>query len=510
MSFEAFFSLCLNFSNGMADKRSFLMSFQSEKVSQDPGLRPELNGRPEKLSHIHLMGVCGTGMASLAGMLKEQGYMVTGSDANVYPPMSLLLELLGIPVFDGYGPGNLSPEPDMVIVGNVITRVNPEAAELSRLRLPYLSFPQAIRQFAIGDKESIVITGTHGKTTTSSLIAWILETAGMDPGFMIGGIPRNFETNFKLGKGRYFVIEGDEYDSAFFDKGPKFLHYNPLFVILTSIEFDHADIYRDLDHVIGSFRRLIDLIPYRGHLITNGDDESICREIKRAACRVETYGFGKSNHWQITDMDDSKAFTTVEVVQGGQVQATFETPLFGRHNISNLLSAVVLAHVLGVPRDALFRALKTFKGVKRRQEILGEKKGIMVTDDFAHHPTAVKETVQAVKQKYPHRRLVVVFEPRSNSSRRNIFQAQYAESFDDGDVMLIREPAMMEAIPLAERFSTEQLVSELGKRELEAHRFADTDLLLAYLLSRIKTGDMVLIMSNGGFDNLHQRFLNAI
>jgi len=486
------------------------MSSQSEKETASLDLKPLLNGRPEKLSHIHLMGICGTGMASLAGMLKAQGYAVTGSDANVYPPMSLLLESLKIPVFNGYDPGNLVPEPDLVIVGNVIAKVNPEAVELSRRRLPYLSFPQAIRQFAIGDKESIVISGTHGKTTTSSLIAWILETAGMDPGFMIGGIPRNFETNFKLGKGRYFVIEGDEYDSAFFDKGPKFLHYNPLYTILTSIEFDHADIYRDLDHVIGSFRKLMDLMPMDGYLIANGDDETICREINRSRCRVETYGFGQDNHWRIGDMADSGKFTVVKVVKGGNVQAPFETPLFGRHNISNCLSAVALAYALGVPSEALSRAMRTFKGVKRRQEILGEKKGIMVMDDFAHHPTAVKETIQAVKQKYSDRRLVVVFEPRSNSSRRNIFQSQYAESFDDGDVMMIREPAMMDKIPMVERFSTEQLVSDLGKRGLEAHCFADTDLLLANLLSRIKAGDMVLIMSNGGFDNLHQRFLKAM
>ena len=486
------------------------MSSQPEKEVVPSDLMPELNGLPEKLSHIHLMGVCGTGMASLAGMLKEQGYVVTGSDANVYPPMSLLLESLKIPVFDGYGPGNLVPKPDLVIVGNVITRVNLEAVELSRLSLPYLSFPQAIRQFAIGDKESIVISGTHGKTTTSSLIAWILETAGMDPGFMIGGIPRNFETNFKLGKGRYFVIEGDEYDSAFFDKGPKFLHYNPKYTILTSIEFDHADIYRDLDHVIDSFRRLMDLMPTDGYLIANGDDETICREINRSRCQVETYGFGKGNHWRIADMAGSEEFTVIKVLKEEQVQATFQTPLFGRHNISNCLSAVALAYTLGVPPDTLSKALKTFKGVKRRQEILGEKKGIVVMDDFAHHPTAVKETIQAVKQKYPHRRLAVVFEPRSNSSRRNIFQAQYAGSFDDGDIIMIREPAMMEKIPMAERFSAEQLVSDLGKRELEAHCFADTDLLLAYLLSETKAGDMVLIMSNGGFDNLHQRLLTAI
>lgn len=486
------------------------MSSKPEKEAVPLDLMPELNGRPEKLSHIHLMGVCGTGMASLAGMLKEQGYAVTGSDANVYPPMSLLLESLKIPVFNGYGPGNLVPKPDLVIVGNVITRVNPEAVEFSRLGLPYLSFPQAIRQFAIGDKKSIVICGTHGKTTTSSLVAWILETAGMDPGFMIGGIPGNFKTNFKLGKGRYFVIEGDEYDSAFFDKGPKFLHYNPSYTILTSIEFDHADIYRDLEHVIDSFRKLMDLMPTDGYLMANGDDETICREISRLRCPVETYGFGKDNHWQIADMVDSEEFTVVKVLHGREMPATFETPLFGRHNISNCLSAVALAYTLGVPSDTLKKALKTFKGVKRRQEILGEKKGIMVMDDFAHHPTAVKETVRAVKRKYLHRRLVVVFEPRSNSSRRNIFQAQYAESFDDGDIIMIREPPMMEKIPMAERFSAEQLVSDLGKRELEAHCFADTDLLLAYLLSGIKAGDMVLIMSNGGFDNLHQRLLNAI
>jgi len=486
------------------------MSFLSEEGSKSQNLMPELNRCPEKLSHIHLMGVCGTGMASLAGMLKSQGYTVTGSDTNVYPPMSLLLESLEIPVFDGYKPENLIPEPDMVIVGNVITRVNPEAVELSRLRLPYLSFPQAIRQFAIRDKESIVISGTHGKTTTSSLIAWILERAGMDPGFMIGGIPRNFETNFKLGEGRYFVIEGDEYDSAFFDKGPKFLHYNPLYVILTSIEFDHADIYRDLDHVIGSFRKLIELIPSNGWLIANGDAETICRQINHAACSIASYGFKAHNQWRIADMADTEAFTLVDVVREGRVQSTFETPLFGRHNISNCLSAVVLAHVLGVSQEVLFEALKTFRGVKRRQEILGEKKGIMIMDDFAHHPTAVKETVNAVKQKYPHRRLVVVFEPRSNSSRRNIFQEQYAGSFDAGDVMMIREPSMMEKIPVQQRFSSERLVSDLRKKGLEALSFPDTDPLLDQLLSGIKGGDIVLIMSNGGFDNLHQRLLDAL
>lgn len=486
------------------------MPSQWERGTTPLELMPQLNRLPEKLAHIHLMGICGTGMASLAGMLKEQGYAVTGSDANVYPPMSLLLESLRIPVFEGYGPGNLTPETDLVIVGNVITRMNPEAVALQRRKLPYLSFPQAVRQFAIRDKASIVITGTHGKTTTSALMAWILETAGLDPGFMIGGIPRNFKTNFKLGKGPYFVIEGDEYDAAFFDKGPKFLHYNPRYAILTSIEFDHADIYRDLDHVIESFRRLMDLMPGEGYLIANGDDETVRREISHSRCRVETYGFGGGNHWRIGDIADSEKFTGFNVFHGERVRASLETPLFGRHNMANCLSAVALAHILDVPPEALKMALKTFKSVKRRQEILGEKKGIVVMDDFAHHPTAVKETVQAVKQKFPRRRLVVVFEPRSNSSRRNIFQAQYAGAFDKGDVVMIREPPMVENIPMAERFSAGQLVSDLGKRGREAHAFTDTDSLLTSLLSGARAGDTVLIMSNGGFDNLHQRLLDAL
>ena len=350
-----------------------------------------------------------------------------------------------------------------MIVGNVITRDNPEAVELARLKLPYLSFPQAIRQFAIQEKKAIVVSGTHGKTTTASLVAWILEQAGMDPGFMIGGIPRNFESNFKLGKGAYFVIEGDEYDSAFFDKGPKFLHYNPSLVILTSIEFDHADIYRNLDHVIHSFRKLIQLIPDDGYLIANGDDKIICREIRGAPCKLETYGFHKSNDWRLGDVNDSEDLTAFSVIRNGQEEdnKTFKTPLFGRHNISNCLSAVALAHALGVSKNALSMALKRFRGVKRRQEIIGEKRGITVMGDFAHHPTAVRETVRAVKGRYPHRRLVVVFEPRSNSSRRNIFQAQYAESFEAGDLMMIREPPMTEKIPVGDRFSSQRLVSDL-------------------------------------------------
>ena len=468
------------------------------------------NVLPESLRHIHLIGICGTGMASLAGMLKDQGYLITGSDQNVYPPMSLFLESLDIPVFCSYKPEHLHPGPDLVIVGNVVTKENQEAVELSHLKLPYLSFPQALRQLALKDKRSIVISGTHGKTTTSALTAWILEKAGMDPGFMIGGMPLNFEKNFKLGNGPYFVIEGDEYDTAFFDKGPKFLHYNPWATILTSIEFDHADIYRDLDHVIESFAKLIDIIPSKGLLIANGDDETVRRESKKARCKTETYGFSRNNLWRAADVAIEEDLTRIKILKNDREEATLNTSVYGRHNISNLLSVLALGRFLEISWPILREAARTFRGVKRRQEIIGEKGGVLVLDDFAHHPTAVRETTKAVREKYRQRRLITVFEPRSNSSRRNIFQDRYAGSFDAGDLIMIPQPPLMENIPVHERFSSRQLVADLSRRGLEAFYFENTELLLEALVRKARSGDVILIMSNGGFDNLHKRLLEAI
>ena len=456
-------------------------------------------------------------MASLAGMLQEQGYTVTGSDRNIYPPMSHFLQALSIPVNQGYRPDNLHPKPDLVIVGNVISRDNPEAIELLRLGLPYLSFPQALKRFALKGKQPIVISGTHGKTTTSSLAAWILEKAGMDPGFMIGGIPENFQKNFKLGKGPCFVIEGDEYDTAFFDKGPKFLHYSPWVLVITSIEFDHADIYRDLKHVIESFSKLISIMPLDGLIIANGDDPVVASEIKKARCMVATYGYSANCLWRIVDAAVGKEATRIKILRAGDPtdetelqDLSFETPLYGRHNISNLLSAIVLADFLKIPTPVLSEAVRAFGGVKRRQEVLGEKRGVLVIDDFAHHPTAVRETIGAVKEKYGNRRLIAVFEPRSNSSRRNIFQSQYASSFDKADLIMIPEPTLMERIPAAERFSSERLVEDLIKNRLNAYCFLNTDRLLDALLKKVQAGDVVLIMSNGGFDDIHQRLLQQL
>ena len=483
---------------------------QAPKQENNGRISASLNRVPESLHHIHLMGVCGTGMASLAGMLKQKGFVVTGSDQNIYPPMSHFLESLSIPILKGYGSDNLYPKPDLVIVGNVITRQNPEAVELSHLRLPYLSFPQALRHFAMKGKRSIVISGTHGKTTTSALVAWILEKAGMDPGFMIGGIPGNFNSNYKLGKGSYFVIEGDEYDTAFFDKGPKFLHYSPWVTILTSIEFDHADIYRDLNHVIDNFKKLIDLMPPGGLLIANGDDSTITAEIKRAKCPLVTYGLSKNNMWRAVDIGVQKALTRLTILEAGKEYVTLSTPLYGRHNISNLLSAVVLADFLDVPSPALSEAVRSFGGVRRRQEIVGEKRGVLILDDFAHHPTAVKETLEAVKEKYGDRRLIAVFEPRSNSSRRNIFQARYASSFDKADLIMIPEPPLMENIPPAERFSPQRLVKDLEKRGLHAFYSPNTDHLLEALVKETRADDVILFMSNGAFDNLPRRLLERL
>jgi UDP-N-acetylmuramate: L-alanyl-gamma-D-glutamyl-meso-diaminopimelate ligase len=473
-------------------------------------LSPTSNYAPASLERIHLMGICGTGMASLAGLLKEKGYRVTGSDENVYPPMSDFLRALRIPIRMGYHGGNLHPVPDLVVVGNVITRMNPEAVELSRLRIPYLSFPQAIKHFAMEDKQSIVVGGTHGKTTTTALAAWILECAGLDPGFMIGGIPINFKKNFKTGEGDYFVIEGDEYDTAFFDKGPKFLHYRPRIVIVTSIEFDHADIYRDLDHVLSSFRRLIDLIPSEGLLIANADDPRVVPELRRARCPVRTYGLSGSPGWKAVRITTGGDMTRLTIEKEGVPYLDLETRLYGRHNIANLLSTVALADFIEVPHKDLATAVSSFCSVKRRQEILGERQGVLVLDDFAHHPTAVLETVCAVKDRFPERRLVAVFEPRSNSSRRNIFQERYAGAFEKADRVMIPEPPLMEKVPAGERFSSDRLAKDLVKRGIAASYFDSHARLLENLLLEARFGDVTLFMSNGGFDNLPSRFLKGL
>ncbi len=469
-----------------------------------------MNHVPDKIRKVHLMGVCGTGMAALAGMLKSRGLDVGGSDQAVYPPMSEFLEKQGIPVEEGYRPENLNGDPDLVIVGNVIRRDNPEAEEMRKRRLPFLSMAQAVSHFFIRGRRSIVAAGTHGKTTTCSMIAWVLESAGLDPGFMIGGILSNFGRNYQVGDGPFFVTEGDEYDTAYFDKGPKFLHYRPEMLILTSIEFDHADIYRDLEHVKESFRKLLRILPERGVLIANKEDERVMELARTCPARIRTYGLDSGADWSAVFVGREGTDQLFEVLHQGEPYGRFRLPMIGEHNLKNALAVVALAHESGLDRIRVAEALASFRGVRRRQEVRGEKRGILIMDDFAHHPTEVKETVAAVRHAYPDRRLVAVFEPRTNTSRRNVFQELYPDSFKGADQVFVRQPPDLHKVSEDQRFSSQRLAADLAGRGLDARYFEDTDALLKGLLAECRAGDLVLIMSNGGFDGLHGRLLNSL
>ncbi|MBN1840831.1 MAG: UDP-N-acetylmuramate:L-alanyl-gamma-D-glutamyl-meso-diaminopimelate ligase [Deltaproteobacteria bacterium] len=471
---------------------------------------PENNRIPEEVKSIHLIATCGTGMGALAGMLKEAGFEVTGSDHHVYPPMSVFLSQLGIEIFEGFRPENLAHRPDLVVVGNAVSKDNPEVAAMFELAIPYCSLPQALNRFFMTGKGALVVTGTHGKTTTSALLAWVLAMAGLNPGFMVGGILKNFGRNYNVGGGAYFVVEGDEYDTAFFDKGPKFLHYTPSRAILTSIEFDHADIYRDLAHVKNSFSDFIAAMPQEA-MLAGYDGDPVVRELlTQAPCWTAFYGPGERSPWRLENMRSDSPWTRFEVTRRGTHFGTFKTHLIGRHNVLNALAAIAVADDLGIPADVISRALETFEGVKRRQEVRGIKNDIIVMDDFAHHPTEVKETVAAVSSFYSDKRIVAVFEPRTNSSRRRVFQDRYPESFDMADLVCIRKPPLLDKIPVEERFSSEQLTQELQDRGKEAHYFADTEAIIDYLVGVAQPEDVILIMSNGGFDNIHERVLERL
>jgi UDP-N-acetylmuramate: L-alanyl-gamma-D-glutamyl-meso-diaminopimelate ligase len=467
---------------------------------------------PSRIRSVHLIAVCGTAMGALAVMLKELGYAVSGSDRNVYPPMSTYLERHAIAVMNGFDGAHLSHRPDLVVVGNAVTRDNPEAQAMREMGLAFCSLPEALNHFAAAGKETLLVAGTHGKTTTSALLAWLLYQAGLDPSFMIGGIVNDFNGNYRLGQGRFFVVEGDEYDTAYFDKGPKFLHFKPMAAAVTSVEFDHADIYRDLAHVKSAFRRFIDRMP-PASLLAAYDDDANLAALLEAGCPCETvcYGHRSGSRWRLGRIAPQAPLTRFEVFQGDARFGIFETRLIGMHNLRNALAALVLAHRAGVGREALAAGMRSFSGVKRRQEVRGSKGGVTVIDDFAHHPTAVRETVAAVKTFYPGpMRLVAVFEPRTNTSMRDVFQDTYAACFDHADLICIRQPPLLAKIPAEHRFSSEKLVADLRGRGREAFYFEDTDQILAFLRGRLQPRDVVLVMSNGGFDNIHARLLDLL
>ena len=473
-------------------------------------LDPQLNKAPGEVHHIHVMGVCGTGMAAMAGMLKEQGYRVTGSDQNVYPPMSDFLAEAGIDVMEGYRAENLEERPDLVIVGNVIQAVFAEAEALARLKIPYLSMPQALGHFFLQNLTSLVVAGTHGKTTTSSMLATALYRAGSSPGFLIGGIVEAFGRNYRLGKGEFFVVEGDEYDTAFFNKVSKFLHYRPHCAILTSIEFDHADIFADLDQIKASFSRFVGLIPKDGALVACMDDPVVAEIAGQCHSRVISYGTGADCRWQLEDFRPSGMSSSFTARKDGVVYGRFSLPMPGIHNGLNSLAVIALMDHLGIDRTAIHQGLASFEGVKRRQQVRGEVNDILVLDDFAHHPTAVKETIKALRLAWPDRRLVIVFEPRTNSSRRAVFQQQYATAFTGSDRVIIPEIVPLATLPPEEQFSSQTLVAALRRQEIDAHYFSDTEGILDFLSRKSRAGDIIAVLSNGGFDNIHERLLERL
>jgi len=455
--------------------------------------------------HIHLIGICGTAMASMAGMLAERGFRVSGSDAAAYPPMSDFLQSLRIPVSQPFAAENLNPTPDLVVVGNAISRGNIELEHVLDHRIPFCSMPQLLHDEFLRGKEVLVVAGTHGKTTTTSMLSWIFECAGTCPSFLIGGIAENFGRSFQLGNGKYFILEGDEYDTAFFDKGPKFLHYFPDAVILTSVEFDHADIYKDLDAVETSFKRLVNLVPRRGRIIAFDSGESVELSIARAFCPVERYGATDKATWRITDLKLEPDRTTWSVLRSGTAWAKFEFPLAGEYNVWNATAAAALAAHYGIPVDVISSALKKFRSVKRCLEVKAEVNGITIIDDFAHHPTAIAVTLNALRARYRGRRLWAILEPRSNTLRRNVFQQDLAKSLAIADEIVIANVFRSESIPESERLDIAAVATHIGKLGRRARVIADVDSIVRLTSPEMRLGDVVAILSNGGFGGIYEK-----
>ncbi len=459
---------------------------------------------------VHLVAICGTGMGALAGLLKEAGHEVTGSDRTFYPPMSERLQAWGIPTQQGFDPAHIDPDTDLVIVGNVCRKDNPEAQAALQRGLKVMSFPQALAEFFIAGKTSVVVAGTHGKTTTGALLSYTLVEAGLDPSFLVGGIPQNFGKGFHLGQGGVFVVEGDEYDAAFFDKRPKFIHYRAKIVVLTAVEFDHADIYRDMEAYRAAFATLLSLLPADGLLVACADDPEVNALARRAPCRVTSYGLTPGAMWNAADIQPGAEATSFSLICQGQFVTRVTLPLAGRHNVANTLGVLAAADAVGVDVKRAAASLPGFTGVARRMQVRGVVGGVTVIDDFAHHPTKVRETVRAVRARYPRSRLVAVFEPRTNTSRRKVFQDTYPASFPGADEVVVVPPYDLDKIPEAERFDSAALVAALRQGGQQAVLHNSADQVVADLSGRLPPDTIVLIMSNGAFDNIHEKLLSAL
>jgi UDP-N-acetylmuramate: L-alanyl-gamma-D-glutamyl-meso-diaminopimelate ligase len=462
--------------------------------------------------HIHLIGICGTAMASLAGMLQQRGFRVTGSDAAAYPPMSDFLRGLGIPVAQPFAAGNLEPHPDLVVIGNAMSRGNVELEHVLDQRIPFGSMPQLLHDEFLRGKEVLVVAGTHGKTTTTSMLAWIFHFAGLQPSFLIGGIAENFGSSFQIGQGKHFILEGDEYDTAFFDKGPKFLHYFPDSIILTSVEFDHADIYKDLDAVETAFKRLVNLIPRRGRIIAfdgaaagAAESPSLERVLAQAFCPIERYGAGPRANWKVANLRFEPDSTTWTILHDDQPWGDFEFALAGEYNVWNATAAAALAASCDVPQAAIAAALKAFKSVKRRLEVRAEVNGITIIDDFAHHPTAIAGTLKALRARYSGARLWAILEPRSNTLRRRILQSDLARSLAQADEIVVAGVFRSDAVPENERLELPVLAEEIKQNGRRARLLADADEIVATVAPELRSGDVVAILSNGGFGGIYEK-----
>ena len=487
--------------------------------------------------HYHLIGICGTAMASLAGMLQARGHRVTGSDQNVYPPMSTQLEALGIEILNGYKAENADLARDCTIIGNTIMRGNPELEEVLNRKFFYRSQAETVRDvFIRGEtrpvgtvpadertlptdrvsaKRSMVIAGTHGKTTTTSIAAWICEVGGLDPTFLVGGVVQNFGQSFRVTDSDYFVIEGDEYDTAFFDKKPKFMSYLPEIAIINNIEFDHADIYKDIDAIKWQFSRLMNLVPGNGRLICGIDSPVVVEVIEQMKGKlhttVETFGLSDEAKWQARNIEFTASGTRFSIFREGEKWGEFETNMIGEFNIRNCLAVIIAADAWGISQEKMQEAFDTFKSVKRRMEVRGVERGVTVIDDFAHHPTAVDETLKALRQRYADNRLIAIFEPRSRSSRLSIFEEKYKAAFVHADMVIIAGVFNVEdAKTYGDVLDVSKLVADIAATGKLAITLPDADAIVAHLGPELKDGDVLAIMSNGGFGAIHEKFLNEL
>ena len=467
------------------------------------------------LKKVYLIGIGGTAMASLAGMLQERGYEVAGSDEHVYPPMSTYLDLLGIPVLEGYTKDHLLTfHPDLVVIGNVAASTNAEAAGTLDLDLPYTSMPEAIYELFIKGKHSIVVAGTHGKTTTTSLMAWLLESAGRDPSMVVGGIPLNFNHNFKLGKGNEFVIEGDEYNTSFFDQGPKFLHYGANTLLVNNIEFDHADIYANLDAILEAFRKGVQQVAPGDMIVANGDDANVSSLRKDARANWFTFGTSRSNDIFATDPEESRDGTAFTAWWEGKEWFRFHSTLSGAHNVVNALADIAIARQRGLSAEEIQKGLETFQGIKRRMEVRGVERGVTVIDDFAHHPTAIDTTMAGAKRRYPGQRIWALFEPRSISSSRKEFEAGYIEAFHQADRVIIgpifHKGRYETRYGLDKMMSVETIIERLQADGIRAEQLDDIDEIAGVVARDARPDDVILVMSSGAFGGVHEKILERL